>query len=105
VKFDEFIAEIYEYSYTENLEDWEKAKALLKIASQQFTDPDECEKIGNISSELMSSLGYLFAKDSPSSSDEKDVYINEDDDDDEEVGDVVIRVGPSTNGEVEYISG
>jgi hypothetical protein len=34
MRSDEFVAKIYEYNFTETLEDWSKAKALLKVASK-----------------------------------------------------------------------
>jgi hypothetical protein len=46
--FDEFREKIHEHMCAETLEDWDQAKALLMFASQNFTDPEERETIGNI---------------------------------------------------------
>jgi hypothetical protein len=99
VAFNEFLAKIYEYIEAENLDDLRKAKNLLEEGTKEFTDPDELEIIGNISSRLFQELSYLLARDKPSTRQENDDYVDEDDDDD------YIRCGPSTDGKVEYISG
>jgi hypothetical protein len=97
--FNEFCEKIYEYINADNLEDLGRAKDLLEEGSKEFTDPDELEAIGNISSEIFLEVGYLLARDKPSTRQENDDYVDDEDDDD------FIRCGPSTGGNVEYISG
>lgn len=94
--FEEFLNAINDYMALDTLDGYLEAKKLVTLACEEFVNPDELEKISDISSSIMLYSGELLVREHSS----RGENYNDFDDEDDEEDIITVKVGSGKSSRI-----